>query len=72
MSTREIFSKNLRTLRCKMGWSQLVMSRILDVSYAQYRRYESGESEPSINKLKDLFRLFHVNADSILNEVLPS
>lgn len=54
------FSEQLKTCREKSGLRQEDVARRLGIVYRTYRRYESGETEPTISvavRLADFFQL---------------
>lgn len=60
---------HLIQLRKDRRLTQEKLAEMLDVSIAQYRRYESGESSPRIESLKYLANLFHVSIDYLVGYV---
>ena len=65
------FSNNLRFLRKSYGYSQEFIAEKLGYkSFTTVQKWESGVSEPSVEKLKKLADLFHVTMDELLNEKL--
>lgn len=61
-------SKNLRTLRTALGWSQEVIANEMNMSRQAYAAYETGERSPSNDTLIWLSRFYHVTVDQLLTE----
>ncbi len=57
------FSENLRQLREKAGLTQRQMAAELGLAFRSYRRYESGETEPTLSSLLTMTDYFHVSLD---------
>lgn len=62
------FGKNLRYLRKLKSWSQEQVSEKLGYkSFTTIQKWESGDSEPPMNRLRSLCVLFNIQMDLILN-----
>lgn len=62
------FGKNLRYLRKLKNWSQDQVSNKLGYkSFTTIQKWESGDSEPPVNKLRSVCLLFNIPMDVILN-----
>lgn len=62
------FGKNLRYLRKLKNWSQDQVSDKLGYkSFTTIQKWESGDSEPPVNKLRSVCLLFNIPMDVILN-----
>lgn len=62
------FGKNLRYLRKLKNWSQEQVSDKLGYkSFTTIQKWESGDSEPPMNKLRSICLLFNIPMDVILN-----
>ena len=62
------FGKNLRYLRKLKSWSQEQLSDKLGYkSFTTIQKWESGDSEPPMNKVRSLCLLFNIPMDIILN-----
>ncbi len=59
------FSENLRQLREKTGLTQRQMAAELGLAFRSYRRYESGETEPTLSSLLTMADYFHVSLDDL-------
>ena len=57
------FSENLRQFREKTGLTQRQMAAELGLAFRSYRRYESGETEPTLSSLLTMADYFHVSLD---------
>lgn len=64
---KNIIGQRLRELRCRAGFSQDKVAKIIGVSRPAYVNYENGKSKPT-RKLKELAKLFNVTVDYILGE----
>ena len=58
----------LIVLRDKAGVSQMALANRLGVSRQAVSRWESGDTTPSIDKLKALAKLYDVSLDWLCNE----
>lgn len=59
----DVFQERLRACRKKMNKSQEEAAAEMELSYRSYRRYESGESEPTLTPLVRLADYFGVSLD---------
>lgn len=67
------FGKNLRYLRKLKSWSQdEVADKLGYKSFTTIQKWESGDSEPPMNKLRSVCLLFNIPMDLILNCDLES
>ncbi len=65
------FSNNLRFLRKSYGYSQdFIAEKLGYKSFTTIQKWESGVSEPSVEKLRILAELFHITMDELLNDNL--
>lgn len=64
-------SEKIYCCRKKCGYSQETLARIVGVSRQAVSKWETGESEPEIGKLKLLAETFHVTTDWLLSEDGP-
>lgn len=61
-------AKNLKYLRLKHGYSQDYIAEMFGYkSYTTIQKWESGESEPSVEKLRTIAKLYGVSMNSLLN-----
>ena len=60
------FAQNLKYLREQARESRKDIANILSVSEMTISRYESGESEPDLQKVVDLAFHFRVTVDDLL------
>ncbi|MCM1047385.1 MAG: helix-turn-helix domain-containing protein [Clostridiales bacterium] len=66
-----ILSKNIRYLRKKNEWSQNHIAEKLGYkSYTTIQKWETGTSEPPLNKTRKLAELFKVDIDDLTNKDL--
>ena len=62
------FGEHLRNLRkTKTDYSQQQMADLLNISRSTYTYYETGNSEPSYDKLKKLADIFDIDFNTILD-----
>ena len=62
------FADTLKKLRSKRGITQKELALTLDVSERTVRKYESGEMQPSTDKLLQLASIFNVSVDYLLGK----
>jgi transcriptional regulator with XRE-family HTH domain len=68
-----MYNDNLRALRTANGLSQKIVADKIDKERSAYAYYELGKSEPSIETLKKLAKLFNVSVDFIVGmDEVPS
>ena len=58
--TTSIFGKRLREKREEMGYSVNALSRKIGVTSRMIRKYESGDSEVTLNKAEKIHRIFGI------------
>lgn len=58
-------------LRKKSGYSQEALAEKLGVSRQAVSKWENGDADPEISKLKMLAELFHVTTDWLLSDQSP-
>ena len=61
-------SEKIQSCRKKQGLSQEALAQILGVSRQAVSKWETGESEPELGKLRLLAKTFGVTADWLLSE----
>lgn len=61
-----ILSKNLKILRKNLGCTQTDISKVLDIGFRSYVRYESGERDAPISALIKFARLGNLSLDRLL------
>lgn len=62
-----IFSSNLKNLRLDNDYSQIQISKKLGLSRSTYSNYENGISEPNIDMIIKISKLFNCSIDDLLN-----
>ncbi len=62
----EIFRLRLQKLREKQRISRIVLSELCGLAPDAVRRYERGESEPSLRSLSAIADFFDVSADYLI------
>lgn len=60
------FSEKLSKLRTARGLTQHQMAQMIGVGIAQMRRYEKGNSSPTLDVIKNIARTLAVSADELL------
>jgi transcriptional regulator with XRE-family HTH domain len=60
------FSKRLAQLRKKHGLTQKALAVTAGVHLSQYRRYESGLSQPTLEVIRNLAKGLNVSADALV------
>lgn len=55
-------------LRNRIGWTQVQLARELHVDLKTVRKWENGDSEPSVKNILNLTELFGVSADFLLGK----
>jgi transcriptional regulator with XRE-family HTH domain len=60
------FGKHLRELRNKSGYTQQQMADFLNISRSTYTYYETGKSEPGLDKIKIMCEIFNIDYNTIL------
>ena len=58
-----IFQERLRSCRKQAGLTQEQMAAELQIVFRSYRRYESGETEPTLSSLVKMADYFNVSLD---------
>ena len=59
------FSENLRALRKERNLNQEEAAAACGIAYRSYRRYETGEREPTLSVLLALSRFYGVTPDEL-------
>ena len=60
--------EKLKEIRKKHGLTQQEVAKKLGVVQKTYRNYENGTTEPSIETLIELSKLFHTTIDNLIRE----
>ena len=66
------WNENIRVYRERCGYSQKELSNILGVSERTLKRYEAGDSEPTISVLLKLSKIYDASIDSIIGNDTPT
>ena len=61
-----MLSEKIAGLRRRFGWSQEELAERLDVSRQSVSKWESGASQPEIDRVVALSRVFGVSTDYLL------
>ncbi|GHU69950.1 hypothetical protein AGMMS49992_01470 [Clostridia bacterium] len=70
---RSAFARRLVELRTRTGLSQAALGAEMGISQQGVGKWESGRSEPSIEKIDKLSRLFGITSDELLGRAeLPA
>lgn len=67
-----MISKNIRQLRSEQGWTQKQLSEKLNVGKTTVSNYETGYSEPDLEILSKISKLFDVSIDYLLGNYSSS
>lgn len=60
------FHARLLEQRKALGLKQADMAKALGIPFRSYRRYESGESEPTVTTLCTMADYFHISLDELV------
>ena len=60
------FKENLRSIRLERGMTQKNVSDLLGVSLNGYASWEQGRTQPDIESIKKLCKIFKVSANDLL------
>lgn len=66
MSTTVSLAENIKLLRHKAGWSQQILADRVEVARSTIADYERGKTEPNINTLVKLSKVFAVSLDDLI------
>jgi len=67
-----ILSENLKTLRNKINCTQMTLSKVLEIGFRTYVRYEAGERDAPVSVVVKLAKLTNVSLDQLLTtKILP-
>lgn len=69
------FSKRLAAVRKERALTQQQMSEVIGIHLSQVKRYESGDTQPSLDVLRKIALALNISADTLLfdeNERGPS
>lgn len=66
-----MISKKIRQLRSEQGWTQKQLSEKLHVGKTTVSNYETGYSEPDLEMLNKMSKLFDVSVDCLLGNNHP-
>ena len=62
-------AKNLKYLRLKNGYSQDYIANMFGYkSYTTIQKWESGDAEPSVTKLRELANLYKISMNELLTK----
>jgi len=62
----EVFASRLKNAREYHGYTQTEVAETLKVSQSTYNKYEKGKSEPGIEMIALLCKLYQVNSDWLI------
>lgn len=60
------FSKRLAAVRKERGLTQQQMSEVIGIHLSQVKRYESGDTQPSLEVLRKIALALNISADILL------
>ena len=72
MMTNIKWNENIRMYRERYNYSQKELSMMLGISERTLKRYEAGESEPTISILLKLSKIYDATIDSIIGNDIPT
>ncbi len=58
--------KNLRSFRKKHNYTQMQLSKKLNISRQAYSNYETGQRDPDIDTLVRLSHIYHVSLEQLI------
>lgn len=61
-----VIGNKLRELRKEVGFTQKQVAKLMNKSETGYASWEQGLSEPSVNDLRLLCRIYDISADDLL------
>lgn len=64
------FHDRLKQARLSAGLTQREVSNMIGVAVSTYSGYETGKSEPSMNNIANLMRLFEITADWLFQDAM--
>jgi repressor LexA len=70
MIPKKTFIHNLKKLRELVGKNQFETAEDLCIARTRYACWESGKSEPNLNMLAEIGKVFNVSLDDLLNKEL--
>ena len=65
-----ILSKNIKTIRKHLGYTQIVMAEILNIGFRTFVRYEAGERDAPISTLVQIAQLGKLSLDRFITTEL--
>ena len=67
-----ILSENLKTLRNKINCTQMTLSKVLEIGFRTYVRYEAGERDAPVSVMVKLAKLANISLDQLLTtKIVP-
>ena len=60
------FSKRLTSVRKERGLTQQQISELMGIHLSQVKRYESGDTQPSLDVLRKIALALNISADTLL------
>ena len=63
----KLFCKNLKEARKQSGLTQKQVANVLNVVESCYANWEQGRTEPNVDTLRKLGRIFNVSLDDLIN-----
>mgnify|MGYP000371460281 CR=1 FL=1 len=64
----ELVCKNLKSLRLKLGKSQICFANILDITNQQYSKFETGKNSINASQLFLIAQEYSANINQFFNE----
>jgi len=67
-----ILSENLKTLRNKINCTQMTLSKVLEIGFRTYVRYEAGERDAPVSVVVKIAKLTNISLDQLLTtKIVP-
>lgn len=63
----KIFCKNLKAIRIVNSFTQKQIANKLNVVESCYANWEQGRTEPNIEMLRKLSKIFNISLDELIN-----
>lgn len=64
----KLFCKNLKEARKQSNLTQKEVASLLNVVESCYANWEQGRTEPNIEMLRKLCKIFKITVDELINE----
>lgn len=68
---RKMFAENLKKFRKLSGFRQDDVAKVIGLDRSAYAYYESGKTEPSIENIKKIAKMFGIDVNTLLGFDVP-